>query len=84
MSAIILDEKRLRQYEADANQAGIPLGDALRKAIRRETKADGRETQRYLLPTFEMGIPGVNLVKALAVADELEDEAIIAKAGLRR
>ncbi len=44
------------------------LGDAIREDAGRRTAA------RYETPTFEMGVPAVDLTKALRIAGELEDD----------
>lgn len=58
----------------------VVLNDAVRAGLRVEP----RETA-YRLPTRPLGLrPGVQLDKALALASELEDEAIVRKLELRK
>lgn len=59
---------------------GVSFKRALNDAIR--DGAWGRPQARYETPTFDMGVPTVDLTKALRMAGELEDEVLIA--GLRR
>ena len=80
MSAITLDEERLRAFEKEAERTGVPLAKALRAALRNSSPTEGN-APAYVLPTFEMGVPTVDLTKALALAAELDDEAFIERAG---
>lgn len=50
------------------------LNDAIRKGL-----ADEQPTERFWTRTYSMGVPTVNLDKALQLAGELEDEEIIRK-----
>lgn len=52
------------------------LNDAIREG------ASSRTRPAYQTPTFDMGVPTIDLTKALRVAGELEDEELIA--ALRR
>ena len=61
-------------------EKGVSFKRALNDAIREGDVA--RPTPRHQTPTFDMGVPTVDLTKALRLAGELEDEALIA--GLRR
>ncbi|MBL8929400.1 MAG: hypothetical protein JNL54_04680 [Kineosporiaceae bacterium] len=58
-------------------ERGVSFKRALNDAIREG--AAGREPTRYETPTFEMGIPAVDVTKALRLAGELEDDALIAQ-----
>lgn len=61
-------------------EKGVSFKRALNDAIREG--AAGRPATRYATPTFALGSPAADLTKALALADALEDEEILAK--LRR
>jgi hypothetical protein len=77
MATITLDEKLLRRYEAEAKNAGVSLGETLLKAIG-STSMHGRQAgATYVLPTYDMGVPMVDLTKALTLAAEIEDEEFI-------
>ncbi len=58
-------------------EKGVTFKRALNDAIREG--AAGRTAARHETPTFEMGVPTVDLTKALRIAGELEDEALIAR-----
>lgn len=66
-------EHLIRQRMRDK---GVSFKRALNDAIR--DGATGRATPRHETPTFDMGIPAVDLTKALRIAGELEDEELIA------
>lgn len=59
---------------------GVSFKQALNDAIR--AGAAGRVAERYETPTFDMGVPAIDLTKAMRIAAELEDEQLIAS--LRR
>ena len=71
-------KERMRERNLSFKQA---LNDAVRTAL-----ATGAKSQeQYELPTFKMGFrPDVPLVKALSVAESLEDEEIARKLSLRK
>ena len=52
------------------------LNDAIRSALTPRNEAANASTD---WPTFDMGLPLVDLTKALALADELDDGAAVAK-----
>ena len=58
-------------------EKGISFKRALNDAIRDGAVATGREP--FESPTFDLGIPSVDLTKALRIAGELEDEDLIAR-----
>lgn len=53
---------------------GVSFKRALNDAIRRGASA--RDSERFETQTFDMGVPLVDLTKALQLAGELEDESI--------
>ena len=59
-----------------AHRSGKPykvtLNDAIRAGLRPQRAAQAAETT---WPTFDMGQPLVDLTKAMALADELDDQA---------
>lgn len=61
-------------------EQGVSFKQALNDAIR--AGAAGRAPAVYSTPTFDMGVPAIDLTKALRIAGELEDEELIAS--LRR
>lgn len=65
--------RRMSEQQVSFKQA---LNDAIRES------AAGRVPVRYETPIFDLGVPTVDLTKALRLAGELEDEELIAS--LRR
>ena len=61
-------------------EKGVSFKRALNDAIR--DGAASRPRPAYETPTFDMGVPTVDLTKALRIAGELEDEELIS--ALRR
>ncbi len=57
------------------SRKGVSFKRALNDAIR----AGAGEPAAYETPVFDLGVPTVDLTKALRVAAELEDEALTAK-----
>ncbi|MFZ2514430.1 MAG: antitoxin [Candidatus Lutibacillus vidarii] len=57
------------------SRKGVSFKRALNDAIR----AGAGEAAAYETPVFDLGVPTVDLTKALRVAAELEDEALTAK-----
>ncbi len=59
---------------------GVSFKRALNDAIREG--ASGRADTAYVTPVFDLGVPAVDLTKALQIAGELGDEHLVR--GLRR
>jgi len=85
-TTVTLDPDVERLLRRAVRECGAPfkqvLNDALRDGLRhaaRRSAAVGPFRQR----TFDMGLPKVDLTKALALADELGDAALIAKLRMR-
>lgn len=57
------------------SRKGVSFKRALNDAIR----AGAGELAAYETPVFDLGVPTVDLTKALRIAAELEDEALTAK-----
>jgi hypothetical protein len=58
-------------------ERGLTFKQAVNEAIRAGTAPSDRP--QYLVPTFNMGVPRIDITKALRLAAELEDEEIIRK-----
>lgn len=56
------------------SERGISFKQALNEAVRRSASTP---TTAFRTPTFDMGLPVVPLAKALALADEFEDEEAV-------
>lgn len=65
------------------HERGITFKAAVNDALRRGL-ADVGVGEPYRLKTFDLGEPLVSLVKALQLAGEMEDEAIVEKMRQRR
>jgi hypothetical protein len=79
-TTVTLDPDVEAKLKATMRERGVSfklaLNDALRAGLGGRTSA-GR---RYRMPTGELGVRrGVNLDRALRLADELEDEEIVRK-----
>lgn len=73
-------EALLRRF---MRERGLSFKEAVNLAIRAGL-APEREGERFRQRTFSMGPPAVPLVKALALAGELEDEELLRKMDLRK
>lgn len=58
-------------------ERGVSFKQAVNDLIREQSGPVG--SARFETPTFDMGVPKVNLDKALQLAAELEDEEIVRK-----
>lgn len=59
-------------------ERGLTFKEALNDAIRAGLAAD-RSREPFRTPTADMGLPTVNLDRALALAGELEDDELVRK-----
>ena len=87
-TTLTIDDDLMRALKDAAHRDGVPLKQLVNRALRRGLDAlEGTTAGRpYRCPTFAMGEPEArwNLDKALAVADELEDEEIARELDLRK
>lgn len=79
-TTVTLDPDTEHLLRRRMSEKGVSFKRALNDAIR--AGLAGREAAPYETPTFDMGVPTVDLTKALRIAGELEDEHLIAS--LRR
>jgi hypothetical protein len=86
-TTVTLDVDVKALLDSAAHRSGLPfrvvLNDAVRSALTRSAKG-GAARPEPPLPRFEMGSPLVDLTKALALADELEDQLLASKLGAGR
>ncbi len=81
-TTLTIDDALLRQLRQKALDTGKPfkqvVNDTLRLGL---TQTTGPQREPYRCPSFSMGQPRwpVNLDKATALADALEDEELISK-----
>lgn len=66
-----------------AHERGIPFKTAINDAIRAGL-ADPAEPRPFRVEPKDMGVPRVDLTKALQLADQLEDEEVVRKMDLGR
>lgn len=74
-TTVTLDPDTEHLIRQRMKEKGVSFKRALNDAIREG--AAGREPAPHETPTFDMGIPSVDLTKALRIAGELEDEQLI-------
>jgi hypothetical protein len=77
-----IDDDLLRELKSRAQRENSSLTQLLNRVIRRglaNGEAAGGKKRRFRQKTYDMGIPRFDVTKALALAAELEDEAIIEK-----
>ncbi len=86
-TTLTLDDQLAQELKEVAHKAGKPfkevVNETLRKGLRSKRAASPKP---YRLTTVSLGAvrPGVNLDKALSLADAIEDEEIARKLDLRK
>jgi hypothetical protein len=86
-TTVTLDPDVAALLKKAMRERGISFKEALNNAVRDglSTTMRLRHGEKYRTPTFRIGFrPEVNLVKALQLAAELEDEEIIRKMMMRK
>lgn len=84
-TTVTLDEDVVARLQMMARERGVSFKRALNDALRAGFDANSPSRQPYRLPTFAMGLrPQVDLDKALRLAADLEDEAVVSKLELRK
>ncbi len=81
-TTVRIDDDLLRDLKEHAEAEKISLSQALNETIRRGLGAAGRRAtikRRFRQKTYDMGLPLVDLTKALSLAGQLEDEEILKK-----
>lgn len=80
-TTVTLRDDLVKALKRKAVESGIPFRRALEDAISRGMEAPTTLRRRFRVRAFDLGgpQPGVNLVKALALADQLEDEERLRK-----
>lgn len=73
---------RLKQIAAER---GLSFKEVLNSTLRAGLAPRGSRSARYRLPTFKMGLrPGVDLDRALRLAESMEDQETLRKLELRK
>ena len=81
-TTIDLDETLLTRLRDQAHREDVSFRALLHRVLQRALEREGRKEEApYRVPSIALGEvrEGINLVKALALADALEDEEIIRK-----
>lgn len=86
-TTLTLDDDLARELREEARRTGRPFKQVVNEALRTGL-ADkrGRPARRYRLTPVSLGgvVPGIDLDKALRLAEALEDDAIARKLELRK
>jgi hypothetical protein len=76
-TTVRIDDDLLRQLHRQARDEKASLTQVVNRAIRRGITARATKTKRFKQKTFDMGLPLVNLDKALSLAYEWDDDETI-------
>ena len=75
-----LDEDVAAKLKQTARERGVSFKVAINDAVRTGLQSESRPSRPFKVVSSPMGVrPGINLDKALTLADELEDEEIVRK-----
>ncbi len=84
-TTLTLDDRLFKELKTLAVETNAPFKEVVNRALRAgvESLRGQARGKPYRVKTYSMGppLPGVNLDKALALADSLEDEEFIRKWG---
>ncbi|HXA17301.1 MAG TPA: DUF2191 domain-containing protein [Thermoanaerobaculia bacterium] len=86
-TTLTLDDQVAKELKEVAHRAGKPFKDVVNETLRNGLSAKhSRPPKAYRLATVSLGgvRAGVNLDKALSLADAIEDEEIARKLELRK
>jgi hypothetical protein len=84
-TTVTLDEDVAAKLKQKARERGVSFKAVLNDAVRDGLAGSSPSSRRFRVRARPMGVrPGVNLDKALRLADELEDAEIIRKLDLRK
>jgi hypothetical protein len=77
-TTVTLDPDTEALVKRRMRERGLSFKDAVNDAIRAGLAPSGAR-RRFSTPTADLGVPAVNLDRALALAAELEDEELVRK-----
>jgi len=86
-STVRIDDDLLAQIKDRARRENVSLTRMLNRVLRAGLRAPmraSRDKERPKHAAFAMGVPHINLDKALAAAADLEDEETLRKAAARK
>jgi hypothetical protein len=86
-TTLTIDDGIVKALKDLAHRSNRPLKDVVNDTLRAglEARAE-RKAKRYVMRPVALGgaLPGINLDKALALADAIEDQELAAKLQLRK
>ncbi len=85
-TTIDIENDLLKELKKLAGKSGTSLRGVLNSALRSGLRSFSQQTPRkqYICPVFSMGQPTVNLDKALALSDAMEDAEVVRELELRK
>jgi hypothetical protein len=87
-TTLTLEDRIARELKELAHRSGQPFKSVVNETLRAglAAKQETQPRKRYRLRPASLGgvLPGINLDKALSIADALEDEEIARKLDLRK
>jgi hypothetical protein len=78
-TTVTLDPDTVLLLQRRMRERGVSFKQALNDAIREGLTKPRRTPAPFRTATADLGLPSVNLDRALAVASELEDEELVRK-----
>jgi hypothetical protein len=81
-TTVRIDDDLMHELKSRSQRENVSLTKFLNRVIRRGLsigEAAARKKSPFRQKTYDMGVPRFDVTKALALAAELEDEAIIEK-----
>jgi hypothetical protein len=78
-TTLTLDADLHRLLLETAHRAGLPFKRVLNDTVRAGLAAPAARAEPFTQPVFSLGRPRVDLTKALALADDLEDQERVTK-----
>ena len=87
-TTLTIDDKLARELRRIASESGRPFKEVVNRALRQGIEAEQAlpKSRPYRVRPVSLGgvLPGINLDKALRLADEMEDAEIAGKLRLRK
>ncbi len=85
-TTLTLDDQLAKTLKEIAHRTGKPFKDVVNETLRGGLQKKGVQPKPYKLKTVSLGgvLGGLNLDKALSIADALEDEEIARKLEMRK
>ena len=84
-TTVTLDPDLAARLKELARQRGVSFKEALNSVLRRGLSEEAETSRPYRVEARHAGLkPGIDLTKALQLADQLEDQEILRKLELRK